>query len=427
MRPDRRHRSPDLDEEADDEEDELPAAPRRARRRAGSGVREWSAESEDDAAEEDDEERGLRRLVHHRKEPVYFRARDSVYFEPLVALAVIVVLLVSLFAYTGNWPPMYVVESDSMQHGYVDRVGLINTGDLVLAQKTSPSAIQPYVVAMQDGYTTYGEYGDVILYLPNGLTDGTPIIHRALVYLEANPNGSFNAPGLANLACGYGPGAVYTTSNPGGCGTQDLSGLLTLHHIGWRSVNVQIDLAVVGDASGYVTMGDNNFNTSNTSWGLPDEPTLTNLVQPAWIVGAARGMIPWFGSLKLLLEGNSQMVPPQSWEFMGVTVVGLVLAAMLFHFLLRAEGIEDERRKRAEEEEAGDDDEDDGAEEGSWFRSFRRRGREDSEDEEEEAPPRSRGRRAAPESRRGRPKPVVGRRPPSRRHRDRRAGRDDDD
>ncbi len=426
MSPAHRHRPSEEDEEGDDGEEDIPSPARRSRGRGRSGVREWSPEASDE--EDEDEGSGLRRLVHRRKEPVYFRARDSVYFEPLVALAVIVVLLVSLFAFTGNWPPMYVVESDSMQHGYVDRVGLINTGDLVLAQKTASTNIQPYVVGMQTGYTTYGEYGDVILYLPNGLADGTPIIHRALLYLEANPNGSFNAPELSGLACGYGASADFTTSNPGGCGTQDLSGILTLHHLGWRSVNVQIDLAVVGDASGYVTMGDNNFNSTNSSWGLPDEPSLTNLVQPSWIVGVARGMIPWFGSLKLLLEGNAQMVPPQSWELMGVTVVGLVLAAMLFHFLLRAEGVEDERRKRAEAEEP-DDEEDEERPDGSWFRSFGHRGSGNDEDEEdaEEAPRRSRPSRASPGSGRGRPRPIVGRRPPPRRGRPRRRAPDEDD
>lgn len=398
MRSSRAPREPDPDEEEEELEEDRP---RPSRRRGPSGrepVREWSAEGSD----EEEEGRGWR---HRRKEPVYFRARDSVYFEPLVALAIIVVLLVSLFAYTGNWPPMYVVESDSMQHGLVDRVGLINTGDLVLAQRVSPSTIQPYVVAMQDGYTTYGEFGDVLLYYPNGLTGATPIIHRSILYLEANPNGTFNAPGLAGLTCGFGSQYAYTASTPSGCGTQNLSGTIVLHHIGWRSVSVAIDLTVVGRASGFVTMGDNNFNASNTSWGLADEPSLTSLVQPGWILGAARGMIPWFGSLKLLLEGNAQLVPPQSWELLGVTVVGIVLAAMLVHFLLRAEGVEDERRKKAEAAEEEDEEE----ESPGWLHPFRGRSREDADDEEE-LPPRPR-RASESGGRRGRPHPRVGRRP----------------
>lgn len=409
MRRGRVVRDPDPDEDDDEEEARTPP-PRRRRSGGRRPVREWSADG--DTEEGDEGADGKVGLFHRRKEPVFFRARDSVYFEPLVALAIIVVLLVALFAYTSNWPPMYVVESDSMQHGTSDHVGLINTGDLVLAQRTTLPAIQPYLAAMRSGYTTYGEFGDVILYLPNGLTSATPIIHRALLYLVANPDGTFNAPELAGLPCGFGSNATYTLpTSPSGCGTTNLTGVLTLHRIGWRSVNVAIDLGSVGRGSGFVTMGDNNFNTTNTSWGLADEPSLTDLVQPGWIVGVARGMIPWFGSIKLLLEGSSQSVPSESWEFMGITVAGLFLGGLAIHYAFRAEGIEDERRRRAEAAEADDEgeDEEEDDERSAWrhpLRLFRRAADEDDEEGDDEGTePHRRGPRG------GRPHPSVGRRP----------------
>ncbi|MCI4337365.1 MAG: S26 family signal peptidase [Thermoplasmata archaeon] len=365
-------RPPADDEGADDEES--PRAPStshhgRTRGAKRDPVRRWSDEQE--APEEEPEPRRGRRArdsavgAPPEKERVYFRARDSAYFEPLVALAVVLVLLVGLFAYTQNWPPMYVVESDSMQHGYSDQVGLINTGDLVLAQKVTQDQLTPYVVAAQSGYTTYGEYGDVILYHPNGDTSGAPIIHRALVFVSV-VGGLYNLPELQGQPCGAASNAVYSVSlTLNSCGTSNIPGssTLTLFHVGWRSVNVVVPLSALGGSSGFLTMGDNNFNPGDTSQGDPDQPFLSSLVEPAWIVGAARGMLPWFGSVKLLLDGNSAEVPSQSWSYMGLSLVAIIGGAILLHLFLRAEGIQDERRKardaerRAANPDAEEDDE----------------------------------------------------------------------
>ncbi|MFI5418762.1 MAG: S26 family signal peptidase, partial [Candidatus Lutacidiplasmatales archaeon] len=299
--------------------------------------------------------------------------RDSVFFEPVVALAVIVVLLLGLWGYTQNWPPVYVVESESMQHGYDDHVGLINTGDLVLAEKVDPSTITPYVVGAQTGYSTYGEFGDVVLYHPFGDVTVTPIIHRALLYLQYNSNGTYSAPSLQSLACGNQPGAVYRP-----CGTVGLRGSIDLLHVGWLSVTVPIDFAVLGDHSGYVTEGDNNFDPSNTHNGAPDQPSLSTLVSPGWIVGVARGMIPWFGAVKLFLEGKAGEVPSQSWQFMGISVIAIILGGLAVHYAFRPKG------RDREGEDDGSVGEDSGPP--GFLGSLRRRmrPRERDEDTEEE-------------------------------------------
>lgn len=413
-RPPRRD-DPGDDEEADEaEESSDDTAPRRGARR-GRSVRKWDPDSSDDDEEAD--RPGRFHLPHAKpKERVFYRARDSFFFEPLVALAIIVLMLVSLYAYTSNWPPLYVVESSSMQHGDVDQIGLINTGDLVLAQKASLSQITPYVVGLRSGYETYGEYGDVLLYNPNGLTGGTPIIHRAIVYLEANPDGSFNAPELAGIACGSAPDWVFSANSTGdgtGCATTNLTGQLTIRNVGWQSVYVVISLGSVGDHSGFVTMGDNNFVGNR---GTPDEPVLTSLVDPSWVVGVARGMVPWFGAIKLVIEGNAQYVPSQSWEFLGLTVVALVLLAAGIHYLLRAGGIEDPRRK-AEEEAAAEADDDERPSRApppggrSWRHPLRNWDPDEEADDRRAAEPPKGVRRApaAPEGH-GRPRPRVGRR-----------------
>ncbi len=407
-------------------------------------MREWSSEgnrrssrpappTEDEG--EDEEERPSPGLFHRVRRPVLYRARDAVWFEPLIALAIVILILVSLYAYTGNWPPAYVIESDSMQHGTTDQVGLINTGDLVLAERVNASQITTYVVGSGEGYQTYGEYGDVILYEANGGSGGAPIIHRTLVYVDYNPsNHTYSIPELSGRACGSESGAVYRVSaHPSGCGSLALTGQLTLLNVGWMHVTVNVTLSMgdLGAHSGFLTMGDNNYLPGTPGLGEPDQPGLSSLVEPGWIVGVARGMIPWFGAIKLLLGGNAGMVPTQSWEWLGITIISVFLAAMGAHFALRAEGIEDERRKEDEQEE-GSDDEDEGPRRRwrglvPWARA-----REDEDDAEDDGEtPRSIGRPVPREGkgrgksdrtvpRGGRPRPHVGRtkhRPPPRNHR----------
>ncbi|HYK93425.1 MAG TPA: S26 family signal peptidase [Thermoplasmata archaeon] len=425
-----RRSSRDPDEEDDDDDRPRKAsrsAPRRAARRSHPRPppRRWD-EDEDDEEEEDEEEDDDGPRPSHRrsaeetppKEPVFFRARDSTFFELLVAVAVLAILLAALFAYTQNFPPMYVVESDSMQHGSSDVLGLINTGDLVLAQKVPASQLTTYETGAQTGYTTYGEYGDVILYHPDGITGGAPIIHRAILFIQVNSDGSSSFPTLAGEPCGSAPNAVYSVSTTAnGCGTDHVSGTLTLYHVGWRSVTVQVDLASLGGSSGFLTMGDNNFDPANDSIGDPDQPALSSLVEPGWVLGVARGMLPWFGAVKLLVSGNAGEVPPQSWEWMGLSVVGLILVALGIHWLLRAEGIEDERRK--EDDEAARRSAGRGRRTGRWhwphpLRDWGDRQDGESDDEEEGSPPpRSRTHETRPPRRSwfgGRPKPEVGRR-----------------
>jgi signal peptidase I len=411
----------DEEEEREEEEDERPRSRRHARRPPPRGrrharrapVRPWRPSATDEAEEEDEE--GSVAPIDSRysgKKPIYWRARDSLFFEPLVALAIVVVLLVSLFAYTQNWPPIYVVESNSMQHGAGDQLGLINAGDLVLAQKASLSSIVPYVVGLQTGYSTYGEYGDVLLYWPNG-QGTTPVVHRAILYLQWDPKGFYNATDLRGLPCGTAPNAVYATGIAPGpiqsCNTTRLTGELDLFHVGWNSQNVTVNFGApaLGRHSGFLTMGDNNSLPDQSGTGTP---AISELVEPAWVIGVARGMVPWFGAVKLLFQGQANVVPAQSWEYMGLTVVGLILVAFGVHYALRTEGIETPLR-REEEEEAREAAGADTAP--SWFRRFvssRRHGDTDEEEDYEAESPHRRRTRPPPareHSRRGRPVPRV--------------------
>jgi signal peptidase I len=429
------------EEELEDEEEEEEPAPRRhprgpprrgRRRPYRPAVRRWRASEADEEEDEGEGTSGTRPAPSWRKKPVFWRARDSLYFEPLVALAIIVVLLVSLFAYTQNWPPIYVVESNSMQHGPTDQLGLINAGDLVLAQKVPLSQITSYMAGISSGYSTYGEHGDVLLYWPNG-QGGTPVIHRALLYLQWDPAGSYNATDLSP-PCGSESGATWayfaTLSASPTCKTTNLDGYLYLYHVGWNSENVTIDLTpgvapgTLGDHSGFVTMGDNNSR--------PDQegpPTISSLVESGWIIGVARGMIPWFGSVKLLLDGDAGRVPAQSWELMGLTIVGVILAAFGVHYALRREGIETPLRREEEEEEAAEAEaeaESEPAESAprGWLARLRRHRSDEDEEEEDESRHRTRPPPSHVSHRRGRPSPHV-RRAEKSKKRHRSGGRDE--
>jgi signal peptidase I len=428
----------DGDEEIFDPPDEAPRRPARSRappyRRARpTSVRAWDPDESASEDDTDEQERWTRGRGSRRKPPVYWRARDSLWFEPLVALAIVVLLLVAFWAYTQNWPPAYVVESNSMQHGTTDVVGLINAGDIVLAQKVPVGSIVSYLTGLQTGYSTYGEYGDVILYYPNGDTSATPIVHRAILYLQWDPTtDGYNATDLLPFqqagACGTASNAVYaTTGTTNECGTAELKAgnELELFHIGWKSINETIypGRPALGQHSGFLTMGDNNTESDDYDQAGTAAPGISTLVEPGWIIGVARGMIPWFGSVKLLLDGNAGRVPSGSWAFMGLTIAAVIVAAFGIHYVLRREGVESPMRRREEEENSPEVDEEEvspGAVRRFFgaIRPWRSEEFDPADDEVDSPPPRTRTR--PPVERRppvrGRPRPHV--RPRTRRERD---------
>ena len=273
------------------------------------------------------------------------------------------------------------------------------------------------MTGQRTGYSTYGEYGDVLLYSPNGQS-GTPIIHRAILFMQWDPGGWYNVTDLTGLPCGV-PGAVYAT--PGtpataqtakNCGVTHLTGELDLFRVGWDALNISLTLnaPALGSHSGFVTLGDNNT--------LPDQaggvvPAISELVEPGWIIGVARGMIPWFGAVKLLLDGNANRVPAQSWQYLGLTIVGVILVAFAIHYALRREGVETPLRRREEEDERATIEENPPPESLAHRFWERVRGRSEDEDEgEEAAAEEKRHRRTRPPPshssvRRGRPAPRV--------------------
>jgi signal peptidase len=222
-----------------------------------------------------------------------------------MAVAFVALVLLVMFAYTGLWPPLVVVESNSMMHGddNTSHIGTIDTGDLVLVKKVDSAAdVQTYVDGFVSGHRTYGDYGDVIVYKRSGSSAGTPIIHRAIIYLELNSNGlSYSAPSLRLL-----PDDKWSTANP--TDTWDrLTSVLSIKHVGYNDLTVSVDIPslLTSHHGGFITKGDHNYATDQTY-------TRDGPVEVTWVVGKARGEIPWFGLLKLWSTGTLGSPAPEN-------------------------------------------------------------------------------------------------------------------
>lgn len=239
-----------------------------------------------------------------RRDGIWLAARDI----GSAGLAVAIVIG-SIFAYSGTWPPMVVIESGSMQH---DRersmIGVIDTGDLTLVKKVDRDAdIITYMQGVGTGYRTYGSFGDVLIYAKNGFRDITPIIHRAVTRIAVNASGaSYDFPELqipnkwniplneTNFALG--PFWEWDDAHPGGA-----------------EVNYTVDLKRITDSmaggplhGGFITKGDQNQFIDQGRLTVGAQGHFGELVEPVefgWVVGKAVGELPWFGVIKLVVGG----------------------------------------------------------------------------------------------------------------------------
>ncbi|HIH85309.1 MAG TPA: signal peptidase I [Methanoculleus sp.] len=176
-------------------------------------------------------------------------ARDILW---VVAVVGGIALLLYLFA--GTWPAVVTIESESM-------VPHMNVGDLVfVVDENRFGGLVTWAEGQMIGYSSFGDYGDVIVYRPNGADSVHPIIHRAMIYLDTE--------GVIES----GLGAYY--DEPHG---------------------------------GYITKGDNNPYT--------DQPNLMisgiGVIEPVkeeWVVGKALAAVPLIGYLPLHLPEFAAVV-----------------------------------------------------------------------------------------------------------------------
>jgi len=278
-----------------------------------------------------------------------------------VAVALVALVLLAMYAYTGQWPPMVVIESNSMMHGEenLSNVGTIDTGDLVLVQEIdSVTDVETYTEGVVSGHRTYGDFGDVIVYKPDGSEHVTPIIHRAMIFLMVNADGdSYRAESLRDL-----PAYKWSLSNP--TDTWDhLTGTLYLNNVGWSGSTVAINIGGLGVPyrSGFITKGDHNPSI--------DQPYRSGNIELDWVVGKARGEIPWFGLLKLWSTHTLKSTAPEnSVRNLWISIALIVIAPILIDVTMtyrakkkiakkkeegRRDGVRDPPTKERKEEDGG--------------------------------------------------------------------------
>lgn len=179
----------------------------------------------------------------------------------LSALAVAAVGML-LFAISGVWPPMVAVESGSMEP-HMER------GDLVFVMEetrlapdyaTGETGVVPYQVGIETDYQSFGSYGDVIVYHPNGDPARKPVIHRTRFWVEEGEN-------------------WYERANPDYVEGDDCSGIPNCP----------------APHAGFITKGDN----PETNDYYDQTRGISEPVKPAWIEGTAEIKIPWLGWVRL--------------------------------------------------------------------------------------------------------------------------------
>ena len=236
----------------------------------------------------------------------------------IISVIIVVIIFLSLYAYAQTWPPIVVIESGSMQHGDSSSIGIIDTGDIVIVKKIySEDDVVSYVEGRMNGYETYGDYGDVIIYQYNGKL----IIHRAIIHLHWNGK-EWKIRGFKDD--NY-PSWLHVTKD-----------YISIDDVGFKKKEViinidknHLDPNKVG-TDGFITMGDNNlarygasaYDQSNAGGFIPICPKLVNYEM---IVGVARGEIPWIGAIKLYVTGtNTEEIPPNTTVNMIISIILLI-------------------------------------------------------------------------------------------------------
>ena len=213
-------------------------------------------------------------------------SKISIMRDVFVAFLIVFVILMALWIYTGQWfgAPMVAIESGSMMHKNepFGRIGTIDAGDMVLLVKINgKDDIIPYAEKDSNSYQ-YGNYGDVVIYHPDGRSDRDQIIHRAMCWIDVE---------------GVGNEKTYTIKE---CGIikQDADEPLYCPEFGIMTMD-GTPIKVDWDNSGFITKGDNSETnpTCDQVGGITSQP-----VEPEWISGKARGELPWIGTINLFFN-----------------------------------------------------------------------------------------------------------------------------
>jgi len=181
------------------------------------------------------------------------------------SIAIVAVIGLVLFSISGVWPPLVAIESGSMEpHMQKGDLVFLMENERLASNDAVAAGVVTHEVGQQTGYTKFGDYGDVIIFRPDG-QERTPIIHRAHLYVEEGENWYDRADEQHLQA--------------------DNCGEL-------RSCPAPHD--------GFVTKGDNP--TTNRHY---DQDNRYQVVKPEWVEGTAEVRVPYLGCIRLEFSGTA--------------------------------------------------------------------------------------------------------------------------
>lgn len=267
------------------------------------------------------------------------------------SLLAILALLLLVTGQSIGEPPAVVIESGSMMHcgvgvyaqigdacGFEDtgkgRIGTIDPGDVVLVFDVDGRGdVETFA---EEGQDHYGRPGDVVVY---ERLLGSPIIHRAMFWIQVNEDGTYTIPELG-----------LTTGNP----AQEE---ILRDTERWNIVEgcqLLLPHGLTPEDSGFITKGDNNpcWDQSGNS-NIVSRP-----VTPEQILGKSRAELPWVGLLKLFLSdpNNYAAAPAALKTRMWASVAVLVLGPYAYEYVMkRRRGAAEAETEEAEEPEATED------------------------------------------------------------------------
>ncbi|WP_336336238.1 S26 family signal peptidase [Haloarcula brevis] len=165
-----------------------------------------------------------------------------------------------LFAVSGVWPPLVAIESGSMEPH-------IDTGDMVFIMdaerfpgQDARHGVVTAAAGTETGYRTFQRHGDVIVFEPNGNEQRTPVIHRAMLWVDAGEN-------------------WYARANPEYVGSADSCDELR---------------NCPAPHAGFVTKGDNEVTNSR----YDQVSGASTVVRPEWVIGTGTFRIPRLGYVR---------------------------------------------------------------------------------------------------------------------------------
>ena len=188
-------------------------------------------------------------------------------YDLVSSVAVVVLIGGLLFAASGVWPPMVAVESGSMEP-------VMEKGDLVYVMEADrfpgegahgETGVVTAERGRETGYQQFGGHGDVIVYQPDGREGRTPIIHRAMLWVEDGERWADRA-------------------NPAYLGGAD-------------SCSDLPDDVCPAPNAGFITKGDANGGYDQVT-GIVNAP-----VKPEWVIGTAELHVPYLGEIRLGSSG----------------------------------------------------------------------------------------------------------------------------